>query len=99
MNAAGFPVLSMITWLPLVGCIVILSVRGDEETVASNARWTALWTSLIVFILSLVLWVRFDPTNPASSSSNTCPGCPNSMSAIEWAWTASPCCSCCCPPR
>ena len=61
MNAAGFPVLSLITWLPLVGCIVILSVRGDDETVASNARWTALWTSLIVFILSLVLWVRFDP--------------------------------------
>lgn len=61
MNAAGFPVLSVITWLPLVGCIVILSVRGDEETIASNARWTALWTSLIVFILSLVLWARFNP--------------------------------------
>jgi NADH-quinone oxidoreductase subunit M len=35
-------------------------VRGDEETVASNARWTALWTSLITFALSLVLWFRFD---------------------------------------
>jgi NADH-quinone oxidoreductase subunit M len=61
MNAAGFPILSLITWLPLVGCIFILSVRGDEETVATNARWTALWTSLIVFALSLVLWVKFDP--------------------------------------
>ena len=37
-----------------------MSVRGDEATVASNARWTALWTSLIVFVLSLVLWVKFD---------------------------------------
>ena len=37
-----------------------MSVRGDEETVASNARWTALWTSLIVLVLSLVLWVKFD---------------------------------------
>ncbi|MBS0558773.1 MAG: NADH-quinone oxidoreductase subunit M [Proteobacteria bacterium] len=61
MNAAGFPILSLITWLPMVGCIVIMSVRGDEETVASNARWTALWTSLIVFVLSLILWFRFDP--------------------------------------
>jgi NADH-quinone oxidoreductase subunit M len=60
MNAAGFPLLSLITWLPLVGGLVILSVRGDEETVASNARWTALWTSLIVFALSLVLWTKFD---------------------------------------
>src|SRR3978361_1836129 len=60
-NAAGFPVLSLITWLPLVGCLVMMMVRGDEQTVASNARWTALWISLLVFVLSLVLWVRFDP--------------------------------------
>jgi NADH-quinone oxidoreductase subunit M len=60
MNAAGFPILSLITWLPLVGGLVIMSVRGDEATVASNARWTALWTSLIVLVLSVVLWVRFD---------------------------------------
>src|SRR5438270_10389721 len=64
MNAAGFPILSLITWLPLVGCAVIMAVRGDEETVASNARWAALWTSLIVFALSLVLWARFDPAEP-----------------------------------
>ena len=64
MNAAGFPLLSLITWLPLVGGLVILAVRGDEDAVASNARWTALWTSLIVFVLSVVLWVRFDPTEP-----------------------------------
>ncbi|HVZ09698.1 NADH-quinone oxidoreductase subunit M [Rhodopila sp.] len=63
-NAAGFPILSLITWLPLIGCVVIMSVRGDEETVASNARWTALWTSLLVLALSLVLWFRFDPTDP-----------------------------------
>jgi NADH-quinone oxidoreductase subunit M len=64
MNAAGFPLLSLLTWLPLVGGLIIMFVRGDEETVASNARWTALWTSLIVFVLSVVLWVRFDPADP-----------------------------------
>ena len=60
MNAAGFPLLSLITWLPLVGCVVIMSVRGDEETVASNARWTALWTTMITFVVSLLLWQKFD---------------------------------------
>ena len=60
MNAAGFPVLSLITWLPLLGCAFIMMIRGDEAVVANNARWTALWTSLIVFIVSLVLWARFD---------------------------------------
>ncbi len=64
MNAAGFPLLSLITWLPLLGGLIIMYVRGDEATVASNARWAALWTSLIVFVLSLVLWVRFDPADP-----------------------------------
>ncbi len=63
MNAAGFPVLSLVTWLPLVGCAVILAVRGEEAVVAANARWTALWTSLIVFALSLVLWFRFDQSD------------------------------------
>ncbi|MEO9189141.1 MAG: NADH-quinone oxidoreductase subunit M [Acetobacteraceae bacterium] len=61
MNTLGFPILSLVTWLPLVGCVVILSVRGDEATVAANARWTALWTSLIVLALSLVLWVEWNP--------------------------------------
>ncbi|MGH7189934.1 MAG: complex I subunit 4 family protein, partial [Acetobacteraceae bacterium] len=64
MNAAGFPVLSLVTWLPLVGVVIILSIRGDRETVARNARWAALWTSLIVFGVSLVLWVRFNHADP-----------------------------------
>jgi NADH-quinone oxidoreductase subunit M len=59
-NEAGFPLLSLLTFLPLVGGAVIMAIRGSEEAVASNARWTALWTSLIVFALSLVLWFRFD---------------------------------------
>ena len=60
MNAAGFPLLSLVTWLPIAGVLFLMSVRGDEETVASNARWGALWTSLVVFALSLVLWVKFN---------------------------------------
>jgi NADH-quinone oxidoreductase subunit M len=64
MNAAGFPLLSLVIWLPLLGGLIIMSVRGDEASVASNARWAALWTSLIVFVLSLVLWARFDSADP-----------------------------------
>jgi len=60
MNDAGFPLLSLITFLPLLGAAIIASVQGDERTVAQNARWAALWTSAIVFALSLILWFRFD---------------------------------------
>jgi NADH-quinone oxidoreductase subunit M len=59
----GFPLLSIITFLPLLGALIIMMVRGDEAVVASNARWTALWTSLITFGLSLILWVQFDKTS------------------------------------
>ena len=64
VNAAGFPILSLLTWLPLVGGLFIMTVRGEEAVVASNARWAALWTSLIVFAVSLVLWVKFDTSDP-----------------------------------
>ncbi len=60
MNAAGFPLLSLVTFLPLAGAVMIALVRGEERVVASNARWTALWTSLATFLLSLILWFRFD---------------------------------------
>jgi NADH-quinone oxidoreductase subunit M len=64
MNAVSFPLLSLLTWLPIAGVLVIMAVRGDEAVVASNARYTALWTSLIVFALSLVVWFRFDMSEP-----------------------------------
>ncbi len=56
----SFPVLSLTTFLPLVGVLFILIVRGDEETVAHNARFAALWTSIATFIVSLILWLNFD---------------------------------------
>jgi NADH-quinone oxidoreductase subunit M len=65
MNAAGFPLLSLLTFLPLAGAAIILSVRGEEAVVARNARWTALWTSLLVFALSLLLWTKFDTSSAA----------------------------------
>ena len=56
--------LSLITFLPLLGAAIIMVTRGDEATVAKNARSIALWTSLIVFVVSLQLWFRFDSSTP-----------------------------------
>jgi NADH-quinone oxidoreductase subunit M len=61
MNHAGFPILSLITFLPLAGVVYLATLRGDAAAVARNARFGALWGSLITFGLSLYLWVRFDP--------------------------------------
>jgi NADH-quinone oxidoreductase subunit M len=57
-----WPLLSLVTFLPLVGAGFIMTTRGDAETVARNARNIALSTSVIVFLLSLLLWIYFDPS-------------------------------------
>ena len=61
----NFPILSLVTFLPLVGAGFILLVRGEEEIVTRNARSVALWTSLITFLLSTLLWINFDTTTAA----------------------------------
>ncbi|HJO73021.1 MAG TPA: NADH-quinone oxidoreductase subunit M, partial [Rhodospirillales bacterium] len=61
----NFPLLSLITFLPMVGAGFILLVRGEDEIVKRNARSVALWTSLITFLLSILLWINFDTTTAA----------------------------------
>ncbi len=55
-----WPILSTLTFLPLVGALFILVVRGEADVVARNARNIALWTTVITFFLSLLLWINFD---------------------------------------
>ena len=58
----AFPILSVLIFLPLVGTAIILfSVRGEDDIVARNSRWVALWTSLANFFVSLMLWGYFEP--------------------------------------
>jgi NADH-quinone oxidoreductase subunit M len=57
----AFPVLSLLIWLPLAGAVLIFTLRGTEVAVARNARFIALWTSLIVLILAIVMLIGFNP--------------------------------------
>ncbi len=57
----NFPILSLLTFLPLVGAVFIITIRGDDKFVTRNARQVALWTSIINFLLSLFIWIHFDP--------------------------------------
>ncbi len=56
----GFGILSGLLILPLIGAAFILTLRGDDAAVRNNARWAALATTIITFLLSLVAWARFD---------------------------------------
>ncbi len=59
---ASWPILSVVTFLPLAGALFIALLPEDEAGIR-NARWTALWTTLITFIISLILVWRFDPAS------------------------------------
>ncbi|EJF77997.1 proton-translocating NADH-quinone oxidoreductase, chain M [Candidatus Bartonella washoeensis Sb944nv] len=58
-----WPILSTVTFLPLVGVILILFIKDDSEVARHNIRNVAFFTSVFVFIISLIIWAGFDHTN------------------------------------
>ena len=61
-----FPILSLVTFLPLAGALFIFTIRDqDPKIIARNARYVALWASGITFLLSLYLWFNFDVSTSA----------------------------------
>ncbi|MFZ2142570.1 MAG: NADH-quinone oxidoreductase subunit M [Xanthobacteraceae bacterium] len=59
----SWPILSVTTFLPLVGALLITALPSDGKAEQRNARWIALWTTLVTFAISLILLYRFDPTS------------------------------------
>jgi NADH-quinone oxidoreductase subunit M len=60
----GWPILSVVIFLPLLGALFIMLIRGDDGLACDTARWVALWTTLVTFAISLILVGRFDPSSP-----------------------------------
>ncbi len=61
----NWPILSVVTFLPLLGALfIVLAVRGNEALAKGTARWVALWTTVVTFAISLVMVWRFDATSP-----------------------------------
>jgi NADH-quinone oxidoreductase subunit M len=61
---SNLPLLSLTIFLPLAGALFIFLLRGDDEAVRKNARWAALWTTLITFLVSVFLVTGFDRAQP-----------------------------------
>lgn len=56
-----FPILSLVTFLPLVGAILLALLKGDEASVASKSRMIALAVTTVTFFLSLPIMINFNP--------------------------------------
>ncbi|MSQ86427.1 MAG: NADH-quinone oxidoreductase subunit M [Alphaproteobacteria bacterium] len=59
------PILSVITFLPVIGAIILLSIRGEEAVVAQQSRQVALLVTVTTFLLSLTIWFGFDSSTAA----------------------------------
>jgi NADH-quinone oxidoreductase subunit M len=57
-----WPILTVLTFLPLVGVVFLLLIRGDEDVVVRNSRNVALWVSSFTFLVSLFVFYHFDPS-------------------------------------
>jgi NADH-quinone oxidoreductase subunit M len=56
----GWPILSVVTFLPTVGALVILLMPGQGPVALRNMRNVALFTTVLTFLISLKIWFDFD---------------------------------------
>jgi NADH-quinone oxidoreductase subunit M len=56
----GFPIISVLTFLPLFGAIVLIGLSAEQKKLA---RWLALGFSFVSLVLAVYLWTRFNPAS------------------------------------
>nr|WP_321525466.1 NADH-quinone oxidoreductase subunit M [uncultured Cohaesibacter sp.] len=61
---SDWPLLSTVVFLPLVGALMILLVKGDTAIARRNITNVALWTTVVTFLISLLVLSQFDADNP-----------------------------------
>ncbi len=56
-------ILTIVTFLPLLGALFVLIVPGNDAVALNNMRRITLATTLITFVFSLIMWAMFDNTS------------------------------------
>ncbi|MDJ0613895.1 MAG: NADH-quinone oxidoreductase subunit M [Rhizobiaceae bacterium] len=59
-----WPILTTITFMPLVGALLIMLTSGEGDVERRNIKVVALFTTVVTFISSLYIWINFDNSNP-----------------------------------
>ena len=58
----NFPILSSVTFLPLIGAFFVFLTRSESNQANRGAIYVSLFTSFVNFFLTLFLWYSFDKT-------------------------------------
>lgn len=59
-----WPLLSTVTFLPLIGVLVLLFMKDEGETSRRNIYYVSLMVTAFTFVFSLFVWIGFDNANP-----------------------------------
>ncbi len=59
-TANQWPILTALLVIPLVGAAFVFFATSESKASQTNAKWAALWTTCVNFVLSLVLLLGFD---------------------------------------
>ncbi|HWU63181.1 MAG TPA: NADH-quinone oxidoreductase subunit M [Ensifer sp.] len=59
-----WPILTVVTFLPLVGVLLLLLTRDDSPSGRRNVLTISLLTTVVTFVVSLFIWIGFDNANP-----------------------------------
>ena len=59
----NFPILSFITFFPLLAAVCIFAIQGKKTDYIKNSQNVAIFASVLNFVLSLYLWFNFDNTH------------------------------------
>ena len=60
----NFPILSSLILLPIVGALFLFFTKGKDGN-NLTAKYVALFTTIVNFIISIYLWISFDPSTSA----------------------------------
>ena len=58
----NFPILSSITFLPLIGALFVFFTRTEKGEANNSAIYISIFTSFVNFFLAIFLWYSFDTT-------------------------------------
>jgi NADH-quinone oxidoreductase subunit M len=57
--------LSIITFMPAFAAVILaVFLRGEDEAAQRNAKWLALFTTTVTFLVSLFILFGFEPNDP-----------------------------------
>ncbi|MEZ5799878.1 MAG: hypothetical protein R3D29_04610 [Nitratireductor sp.] len=90
---SNWPILlSVVTFLPAFGALVILLIKDEGEIAKRNIRNVAFFATIATLVVSLFIWGGFDTSNPGFQFVEKRTWIGNFMS-YHMGWTAFQCCS------